>query len=193
MEDLIDRLFTGCRLTTDVLNMPGSTGTQPTHYLIIQHIFTKMVSISNTDAIMDVGCGQGRVLGYLQRRYPGVGLSGIDFNEASIAVARRWAEKKNVTLYCQDALTMDYNPYTILYLFRPFPPSAFSCFINHLEETMIHPIRMIYMSDQESSSYIQGRNGWKLIHREAIFKLHHLQVAASPQGCSVWNYTPAEF
>ena len=109
MEDLMDRLFTGCRLTTDVLNMSGPTGTQPTHYMILHHIFTKMVSISNADAIIDVGCGEGRVLAYLHRRFPRVSLAGVDFNEASIAVARRWARERGISLYCQDALTLDYQ------------------------------------------------------------------------------------
>ena len=192
LEDVTDKLLTGYSLTVEVQNMSGSTGTQATHYLILRHIFNEMVSISDNDSLIDVGCGEGRVLAYLHRRYPGVCLAGVDFNEASIAVARQWAEKKSISLYCKDALAMDYNPYTVLYLFRPFHPTMFMRFIDHMENTLTHPVKMVYMSDQESGHFLKDRAGWTLLHSEKIFKLHGLQVASSPQGCSVWSFIPCE-
>lgn len=192
IEDLMDRLLTGCRLTTDVLNMPASTGTQPTHYLIIRHIFSKMIVVSDDDAVIDVGCGQGRVLAYLQHRVLGAKLAGVDFNRASIDVAKQWTEKKGIHLYCEDARSLDYNPYTVLYLFRPFPADVFQQFVDHLEATLKHPIKMIYLSDQESYHFLRSRDRWTQLQREVIFKLHGLQVAGSPQGCSVWTFTPFE-
>lgn len=189
-EGIIDLWLTGHHLAQRVKNIDGSTGTQPSHYLILKHIHKEMVTLTVEDHVIDVGCGQGRVLAYLHHKYPSVKLTGVDFNKSSIAIARQWADKKSIDLYCEDALSLDYNPYTVLYLFRPFPPSVFLQFIERLEKSLTHPIRMIYMSDQESGHFLRCREGWTLLHREKIFKLQGLQVASSPQGCSVWELTP---
>lgn len=191
IEDNLDILLTGHRLAKDVPNVKGSTGTQATHYLILKYVFSEMYNLREDDTFIDIGCGMGRVLAFLHRRYPHNQLSGIDLNEVSAAVARKWTSKrKNVQIIVGNALGIDYNSYTVLYMARPFPPATFYKFIDHLEEHLTNPIHLIYLFDQESGGFLRNRNGWTLLQRETIFKINGFQVASSPQGCSLWEYVP---
>ena len=191
LEGAIDILLTGHRLAKSVANVPESTGTQATHYLILRHVFSDIYHILKDDTFIDIGCGMGRVLAYLHRRYPNNQLSGIDLNESSVEVARKWASKRdNVRIMSGNALGIDYNSYTVLYLARPFPPAIFHKFIDHLEEHLTHSIQLIYLFDQESGGYLRNRKGWTLLQREVFFKINGFQVASCPQGCSLWEYAP---
>ena len=187
----IDIMLTGCRLEKGIPNNELINGVYPTRYLVINHIFTSMVEILASDSFLDIGCGTGRVMAYLTHKVPQCKLTGVDFNETSIAVAKHWSSKrKNIHIYQEDALRFDYRPYTVLNLLKPFPSQLFQRFVDLIEEQIDHPIKVIYMSDLESGYMLKDRAGWNLITSETIFKLRGFQAFASPQKCSIWVYSP---
>ncbi len=48
-----------------------------------------------------------------------------------------------------DAAHDSYNPYTVLSLARPFLKETFCVFVEHLERTLTHPVRLVFQYGQE--------------------------------------------
>lgn len=177
-------------LFRDDENGVGMTGSQSTYYSILKIIF-KHVHITENDVFLDVGCGMGRVLAFcIKEKYP-CSVNGIEINEVPGRIAEAWSEKYgNVHVTIGDAFKIDYNPYTVLYLHRPFLPKTFVEFIGVLESQLTHPITFIYWVDQQSGHYLKERPGWTSKHHEIINSIHGVRLPSGPQGYSVWEYTP---
>ena len=63
----------------DDKNGVGSTGSQSTHYFILNRMFSH-VELKETDRFIDIGCGKGRVLAYLIHKKAPCSLTGIELN-----------------------------------------------------------------------------------------------------------------
>jgi len=76
----------------------------------------RLLSLSDDDSVLDIGCGNGYVLHLIARRHHGVS-AGIDASAAMIQSAvrrnRAFARDKRMSLVCQDARAM------------PFPDGSF--------------------------------------------------------------------
>lgn len=170
----------------------GGTGSQSTHYLLLRRVFSH-VSLTASDSFMDVGCGKGRVLAYLIRKKCPCALYGIEYNETVGKIAADWTERyEQAHIIIGDALSCDYNAYTVLSLARSFLPKTFLAFAEHLEQTLRHPVRLIYWYDQESGYLLKNRPGWKMLMRENVFRIHGIRIAPCPQGYSIWLYDPEQ-
>ena len=170
----------------------GITGSQSTSYLILKRIFSH-VNLTAEDSFLDVGCGKGRVLAFLLKKHAPCALSGIEINEISGRVAQEWVAKyKKVSVIIGDAFMLDFNPYTILFLGRPFLPNTFSEFLERLEGNLRHPITFIYWVDQQSGYLLADRPGWEMKYRETITKIHGIKIAKVPQRYSIWTYDPGK-
>ena len=111
---------------------------------------------------------------------------------ASREELKEWAEKyEQVSVTIGDAFQKDYNPYTILFLGRPFLPKTFQQFIEQLEKSLTHPITLIYWVDQQSGYMLKDRSGWEKQFREKLYVMYGLIIAGTPQGYSIWTYDPA--
>ncbi|HEY8448185.1 MAG TPA: class I SAM-dependent methyltransferase [Thermomicrobiales bacterium] len=53
------------------------------------HVIAARVAELNPRTFLDAGCGEGFVAGVLLRQFPGMQITGFDFNPASVAVAQR--------------------------------------------------------------------------------------------------------
>ena len=177
-------------LYRDDKNGVGMTGSQSTQYPILKKIFSH-VTITDKDSLLDVGCGMGRVLAFCVReKYP-CSINGIEINEVPGKIAQPWSEKyDNVHVTIGDAFKIDYNPYTILFLGRPFLPNTFAEFINILESQLTHPIKFIYWVDQQSGHLLMDRPGWTLKRRETIKRIYGIKLPSGSQGYSIWEYEP---
>lgn len=174
----------------DDANGVGMTGSQSTSYIILNRIFSH-VALTADDAFLDVGCGKGRVLAFLLKKQAPCPLYGIEINEISGKIALEWSEKYDrVSVTIGDAFQIDYNPYTVLFLGRPFLPKTFLEFIERLEATLTHPITFIYWVDQQSGYMLKERSGWEMHFREKLSTIHELKIARVPQSYSIWTYDP---
>ena len=197
MDDIVDRRVCGQSLVKyvpsvyrDDANGIGMTGSQSTSYIILKRVFSH-VSLTAEDSFLDVGCGKGRVLAFLLKEHAPCALNGVEINEVSGKVAREWTEKYDqVAVTLGDAFKLDYNPYTVLFLGRPFLPKTFLEFIERLEETLIHPITFIYWVDQQSGHLMKDRPGWEMQYREKLSTIHGIKIAKVPQSYSIWSYDP---
>ncbi len=198
MDEATDRRICGQSLVKyvksvyrDDANGVGMTGSQSTNYVILNRIFSH-ITLTEQDSFLDVGCGKGRVLAFLVKNHAPCRLFGVEINEISGKVAREWTEKyEQVSVILGDAFRMDYNPYTVLFLGRPFLPKTFLQFIEKLESGLTHPITLIYWVDQQSGYLLKDRPGWDMRFREKLANIHGLKIATTPQSYSIWTYDPS--
>lgn len=192
-----DYIISGRDLTRTIpspLNDPvkgtGMTDSQPAHYLILDRVFS-LVSITNKDTFIDVGCGQGRVLAYLIKKKADYKINGVELSPIPLKTVEEWTEKySEIRIISGDAFNLDYNQYTVLFLSQPFYTVTFYEFVELLETQLVHKITLIYLFDQVSGDILNNRQGWELQHRENIFKIKGLQVTAVTRRFSIWTYTP---
>lgn len=191
-----DRKICGCSLVKYVPSLyretMGATGSHSTCYWTLDQVF-KDESFDTNDSFIDVSCGKGRVLAYLQGKFASCKLTGIELNKEVAEYAQNWAEKhKNITIINGNAFDLDYNDYTILFMGRPFEPEMFYQFIEKLERELKHPVKLYYWYDQQSGNYLNDRKGWEMHKREKIFMSHGLFMFHNPQRYSIWTFTPYE-
>ena len=189
-----DKKICGCSLVKYVPSLyretMGATGSQSTCYWALDKIF-EGETFQESDAFIDVGYGKGRVLAYMANKGFPCSLTGIELNAEVAAYARKWSEKyDNITIINGNAFELDYNLYTVLFMGRPFEPETFYQFIDQLERNLRHKIRLFYWWDTESGDYMENRKGWVRKRRETIYKSHGLYMYGSPQGFSLWEFTP---
>lgn len=174
----------------DDVNGVGMTGSQSTSYIILERIFSH-VSLTKQDVFLDVGCGKGRVLAFLLKKHATCTICGIEINEVSGQVALDWSRKyEHVNVIMGDAFQLDYTPYTVLFLGRPFLPKTFEQFIEKIETSVTHPITLIYWVDQQSGYLLRDRPGWEMLFREKLKSVCGLKIAKVPQSYSIWRYNP---
>ena len=188
-----DRKVCGQSLSAcEHVDIEGVTGYQAASYWELDRLFKKEVFTAN-DHIIDVGCGKGRLLAYMLRRnFPGA-ISGVEISPHLAAIVRQWTQRvgnSKVHVIEGDALELNYNPYTLLYIFRPFTTAFFQAFIQRVEATVTHPIKFFYLSDQGDGEYLEHRDGWKLQRWGRQQKHCGLYFHMSPQRYSVWTYMP---
>jgi len=99
----------------------GVNPSQPTAVWILRYIFGRIYRIQPNEVLVDVGCGQGRVImwwlkaGYRNKIY------GIEIDEAIAEKARgSLAKYSNVKIITGDALEKLPPEGTMFYLFNPF-------------------------------------------------------------------------
>ena len=188
---LTDYRITGQDLTKNRKKLLG-IGVQYglTNYFAINEILSH-VRLSDDDIIIDIGCGNGRVLAYLLSKNCPCQIYGIEDNKSLADTCIEWAKKyNNVHVAFGDVFSIDYNNYSVLYLNRSFPGQESFVFIHLLEEQLKHPITVVHPFDQSCVSIFENRPGWELRHREVFFKIHGLQVVGVPRRYSIWTYTP---
>ncbi len=71
-----------------------------------------LLQLSDSDSVLDIGCGNGFVLNLLARRYDAC-FTGIDTSESAIKAASRrnlkYIERGNMNLSCQDVSLMSFS------------------------------------------------------------------------------------
>lgn len=116
---VLDVVMTGKLLTRKTLAVTQEAkDTVPTDWYFLHHMMSEF-NFGEGDNIVDVGCGTGRVLAYLARRFPLARLTGIELNQQVAAIAAKMAPSKcevisgNILEVCPD----DTN---VFYMFNPF-------------------------------------------------------------------------
>ena len=168
----------------------GATGCQSAPYKGLD-VVLKSLDLTIDDSFIDIGCGKGRVIAYLVGRGCRSRITGIEINPEVASVASRWTKRyHNVEIVEGDAFGLDYNDYTVLFMYRPMESDVFKGFVNLLEMTLTHPVKFYYYADGQSGYYLNERPGWSLIERQEIQRVGGRYIHLVPQRFSVWTYTP---
>ncbi len=180
----------GVFVPTPFAESHGATGSQSAPYLGLDKILKDLV-LTRDDSFIDIGCGKGRVISYMVSRGFPCKLTGIEINPDVSEVARKWTSRfPNIEIIEGDAFGLDYNDYTVLFMYRPMEEFTFKMFVELLESTLTHDIRFYYYVDAQSGYYLNDRPGWKLIKREEMFFVRGLYIHKEPQRYSEWVYSP---
>ncbi|WP_081492276.1 class I SAM-dependent methyltransferase [Rhizorhabdus wittichii] len=116
---VLDVVMTGKLLTRKTLAVTQEAkDTVPTDWYFLHHMMSEF-DFREGDNIVDVGCGTGRVLAYLARRFPHARLTGIELNQKVAAIAAMVVPSKceviagNILEVCPDTAN-------VFYMFNPF-------------------------------------------------------------------------
>lgn len=195
-DSIKDKKICGCSLVKYVPSLyretMGATGSEATCYWALDKIFGDVI-LDKNDSFIDIGCGKGRVLAFMQKKGYPCKITGIELNKDVAEYAQKWASKyDNITILNGNAFELDYNDYSVLFMGRPFETETFYRFIDQLEEKLKRKIRLFYWWDTQSGAYLEKRKGWTMIRRDWIYKSHGLYMYHCPQRYTLWEYTPYE-
>ncbi len=171
----------------------GGTGTESSNYVYLKRIFS-FIRLDETDKVLDVGCGKGRVFAFfIKEKYP-CRIDGIEHNADVAKIAQEWTAKcPQIRVIVGDAFLADFNQYTVLTLSRPFFWHTYCEFVEKLEEKLTHPIAMLsWHEDPRVWKFIKVRPGWHIVHHEFTNRIHGLFLGPCPQPFTVWTYDPDE-
>ncbi|GGD26019.1 class I SAM-dependent methyltransferase [Hyunsoonleella pacifica] len=110
--------------------MAGSSGR-------VKHVLNNL-NISETDAILDFGCGKGKML-YVISKYPFRKVDGVEISETLSKTAKKNLTKLSIdksTIYNYDARDFkDLSRYNYFYFFNPFPKNVMAEVIKNIEDS----------------------------------------------------------
>jgi len=168
----------------------GATGSQSAPYRGLEEIF-EHIRLDSSESFIDIGCGKGRVLAYMVSIGAPFALTGVELDPDIASVARKWTSRfPRVKIINKNAFDLDYNDYTILFMYRPMETDTFKEFIDYLEGHLRHKVTLYYYADSQSGYYLNDRSNWRLISRHEIHKKKGLYIHLEPQRYSVWTYEP---
>lgn len=169
-----------------------ATGSQSARYWALDEVFKDM-KFSKDDKFIDVGCGKGRILAYMEKiKFPGQ-LYGIELNPDVAEYAQDWAKKyDNLTIYSGDAFKLNYNDYDIIMLCRPFLEEMYVTFLEKMEKDIKHPVTVILYVDNYMAKYVKDKPQWTMHKQEVVFKKGLLAYSYYPVRYSIWTYDPTK-
>lgn len=169
-----------------------ATGSESARYWTLEKVF-RDVNFSPDDKLIDVGCGKGRVLAFLEKnKFPGQ-LYGIELNPIVAEYAQSWANKyNNINIFSGDAFGINYDDYTVIMMCRPFLEDMYLTFLDKLEADVTHPITVILYVDNYMAKHVADRSGWSMIKKDCEFKKGIIAPNYYPVHYSIWNYNPVE-
>jgi len=70
----------------------------------------QLLQFKGTEAILDVGCGEGKISSSIARKVPEGMVIGVDISPSMIHAAKKsWGHVKNLSFQIQDATTLSFN------------------------------------------------------------------------------------
>lgn len=83
-------------------------------------------------SFIDVGCGGGDKLAIIKENWPHCIVHGVEHDPTMAIWARLYADE----VFCQDAMTIDYHPYDVIYSYWPiYNHVLMNKLIDHIEAT----------------------------------------------------------
>lgn len=187
-----DLWLSGMPLRGAVRAADGKRATSdPMRYAGLREMF-KDEQFSENDSFIDIGCGKGRVLAYMNHIGFKGKITGVEYNPVISSVTQKWTEKHdNIEVICGDAFDLDFNDYNIFYLYCPFYDEENQKFVEKIENSVNHKIRIYYYNDWRFRKFVNpDKEGWTLIRNGVFFCKGPICYIYTPQRYSVWEYTP---
>lgn len=188
---IYDILYCGTMLNKRIknANINNCTNSESCRYLIIKKIFST-VNFLGHSMFLDVGCGQGRILGYLYNNFPSLCITGIEINKDAYLICKRWVKKKNIRLFFGDVFNFDLSEYSIFFLGHPFYREQFRLFIDQIERQVKQNSLLICVIDSHYKDILDNNYKWEMMGREKISRYKGLFLLNNPNYFSVWCYSP---
>lgn len=142
------------------------------------HCLEKVIRISPDDVFVDIGCGWGRLIGYLnEKKIGGKEMYGVDINRSATEVsAKIFKDRPHIHIICADARECYIPESTVLFMYNPFGESILASFLDMLEQKSGHSIRLYYLHAVYENVFEKRKDRWKLLSRQMLCPKHHIPV-----------------
>lgn len=141
----------------------GAHDTSSSFYFVLSRLF-KEYPVKDTDVLVDVGCGKGRVINWWLHKGYKNRIIGIELDEIIAAKTKRvFGNYKNVEILCGNAVDNIPNDGTIFYVYNPFNGSVMKEFNNRLKQkcTRRDEIRIYYVNCEFLDAF-KGDPDWMI-------------------------------
>lgn len=162
---ILDIMYGGKRLDFEVqtpFSRQGIYNSQCTEYDELFQVFSKL-QISKNDVLVDVGCGNGRVLNFILHKRICKKIIGIEIDpELCNFTTKRLYKYKKIEINCGDILENLPENATVFYMFNPFDELYLYRFIQEIEKKY-KTVRIIYLNAVFDSVFKERKN-WEEIN-----------------------------
>lgn len=177
-------------IVSDDTEETGANDSMPMRYWALDRALSDE-TFTAEDSFIDIGCGKGRVLAYMLLKKHPCRLTGVELKEDIADFCRAWTQRyDNVEILCKNALEIDYNQYTYLFLFNPFTAEIVEKFVNYLESHLTRSIRLCFYGNSIFFRLVKDRPGWTQVKRGVSYKKGPLFIHYWPQKYAIYTYTP---
>lgn len=168
----------------------GAHSTQSTDYRLLDHIF-ETYPLKKKDVIVDIGCGEGRILTYLYLRgFKNTKLVGIELDPEITEIAKKRTVKcKNIDVLCANVLDCSeiISEATVLCMSNPFGNEVVELFLDMFEKHCKHNVIIYYLYDFKSREILDKRVNWQILRRGIVRR-----PEKHPARYTIYKYTPPE-
>lgn len=168
----------------------GANPTQSTDYRLLDEAF-ETYPIKKDDVIVDIGCGEGRILSYLYLRgYKNTKMIGVELDKEVTEIAKkRLAKCNNIEVLCANALDCSdiLSNATVIIMSNPFGADVVKQFVDVLERCCNHDVKIYYFYDYNSRHILDRREYWNIMRRGVIKRPEMLTCVYT-----IYKYTPEE-
>ncbi len=191
IELFIDKRNTGTFLHGTIKSPDGKRATsEPIRYGGLKAVFDG-AEFGDDDSFLDIGCGKGRALAYMNSIGFKGKITGVEYNPVVAKAAKEWTKSyDNITVIEGDAFDLDFNDYNIMFMFNPFYDEEIQRLIAQIEDTVNHRVTMYYYGDSVCGKYFAHRECWTKIRRGIFFKKGPICVQYYPTRYTIWEYNP---
>lgn len=150
---------------------------QSASYRILDKLLPE-INIEKDDVYADIGCGPGRLMGYLfLKGKMGMMNYGVDINRDAAELAGRiFADKSNVKIIHGDATKAPISGVTVCTIYNPFGETVMDSFLDHLEKTAANGCRVYYIHAVYEKCFIRRPEKWKCNKVSIIQPYLHIPV-----------------
>ena len=153
-------------------------------FYMLEHLFTAFRKLANNTAIVDLGCGKGRVM-MVSAHFGFTRMTGIDFakevcEEAQVNMTKKEKEFPGIRwkVFNQNVENYDISPDdSVFFMFNPFDYSVLKTFLRKLDiscDEFPRRIYFLYASPQHDRLLLN--NGFAIVYQKQ--KMHLKSIIA---------------
>ena len=167
----------------------GIVDTISTPYASLEAVF-ESESFSKDDILLDVGCGLGRPLAYLEESEFAGQLVGVEINQAIATQTEQWAKRyDNIRIICAGAFDMDITPFTKYFMWYSMLPATFEKYLRKVENEAIRPLRFYYIGNSGQAIF-ENSPHWTLARNGCIERVLGIPQPGNPLRYGIWDFDP---
>lgn len=135
---------------------------QSATYRVLKQLLPE-IEIHKDDIFADIGCGRGRLLGYLfLNNIRGKKNYGVDINREAADFAGKVFRNDDCTeIIHGDATKVTIADGTVFLLYNPFGRTVLEQFLDHLEKTVRPGCRVYYLHAVYEECFTEREDSWK--------------------------------
>lgn len=144
----------------------------------VLHCAAPEIHLENDDIFVDIGCGWGRLLGYLINKGICKGEAyGVDINRQAVEFTKGvFLKNPGVHIIYGDAAQIAIPNATVYFLYNPFGENVMGGFLDRIEKTCCHNVRVYYLHPVYAHVFREREPLWHLKKKILLRPRHHIPL-----------------